>query len=165
MAAPVLYSGTGWTVVIEDLADAVAEKRGGQLGVALGRLLPKGYSRESFAGKQANPLDQARIAELGRFIEQGQKETGVPGVALGLVQDGKVIFADGFGVKELGGTGEAGWRDAVHDRIEHQGAHHADAGKAGRRAQDELGYAGHHAVIPTSSWATQRRPRACSSSS
>lgn len=101
--ALVLYSGTSWTVVIEDMADAVAEKRGGQVGVALGRLLPKGYSRESFADKQANTLDQARIAELGRFIEQGQRETGVPGVALGLVQDGKVIFVDGFGVKELGG--------------------------------------------------------------
>jgi CubicO group peptidase (beta-lactamase class C family) len=104
VAAAVQYAGTTWTVVIEDLADAVAGKRGGQLGVALGRLLPKGYMRESFAGKKANTLDQARIAELGRFIEQGQKETGVPGVALGLVQDGKVIFADGFGVKELGGT-------------------------------------------------------------
>ncbi len=80
------------------------EARADRLGVALGRLLPKGYSRESFAGKKANPLDQARIAELGRFIEQGETETGVPGVALGLVQDGKVIFADGYGVKELGGT-------------------------------------------------------------
>ncbi len=104
VAAVVEYAGMTWTVVIEDMADAVAEKRGGQLGVALGRLLPKGYSRESFAGKKANTLDQARITELGRFIEQGQNETEVPGVALGLVQDGKVIFADGFGVKELGGT-------------------------------------------------------------
>ena len=72
--------------------------------MALGRLLPKGYSRESFAGKQANSLNQQRIAELSRFIQQGQKETQVPGVALGLVQNGKVIFADGFGVKELDGT-------------------------------------------------------------
>lgn len=104
VAALVFYSGTSWTVVIEDMADAVAEKRAGQIGVALGRLLPKGYSRESFADKKANKLDQARIAELGRFIEQGQRETGVPGVALGLVQDGRVIFAGGFGVKELGGT-------------------------------------------------------------
>jgi CubicO group peptidase (beta-lactamase class C family) len=102
--ALVYYSGTSWTVVIEDLADEVAEKRGGQIGVALGRLLPKGYSRESFAGKRANPLDQRRIADLARFIEHGQKETGVPGVALGLVQDGKLVFAGGFGVKELGGT-------------------------------------------------------------
>jgi CubicO group peptidase (beta-lactamase class C family) len=102
--ALVLYSGTSWTVVVEDMADAVGEKRGSQVALALGRLLPKGYSRESFAGKKANVLDQARIAELGRFIEQGEKELGVPGVSLGLVQDGKLIFADGFGVKELNGS-------------------------------------------------------------
>jgi len=102
VSALVMYSGTSWTVVIFDMDEGVAEKRGGQIGVALSRLLPKGYSRESFAGKQANVLNQQRIAELGRFIEQGEKETQVPGVALGLVQNGKVIFADGFGVKDLG---------------------------------------------------------------
>ncbi len=104
VAAVLLYSGSSWTVVIEDLADAVAGKRGSQVALIFSRLLPKGYSRESFAGKKANTLDQARIAELRRFVEQGQKVLGVPGVGLGLVQDGKVVFADGFGVKELGGT-------------------------------------------------------------
>jgi CubicO group peptidase (beta-lactamase class C family) len=98
------YSGSSWTVVIEDVADAVAGKRGAQLSLIFSRLLPKGYSRESFAGKKANTLDQARIAELSRFVEQGQKALGVPGVGLGMVQDGKVVFAGGFGVKELGGT-------------------------------------------------------------
>src|ERR1017187_9601209 len=39
VAVLVSYSGTSWTVVIEDMADAVAEKRGGQIGVALGRLM------------------------------------------------------------------------------------------------------------------------------
>jgi CubicO group peptidase (beta-lactamase class C family) len=102
--AIVYYSGSSWTVLIEDVADAVAGKRGAQLSLIFGRLLPKGYSRESFAGRKANTLDQARIAELGRFVEQGQKVLGVPGVGLGVVQDGKVVFAGGFGVKELGGT-------------------------------------------------------------
>jgi Beta-lactamase len=102
--AVVFYSGSSWTVAIEDLADAVAGKRGAQVALIFGRLLPKGYTRESFAGKKANLLDQARIAELGRFVEQGQKTVGVPGVAVGLVQNGKVVFADGFGVKDLGGT-------------------------------------------------------------
>ena len=86
------------------MADAVGGKRGGQINLIFGRLLPKGYSRESFAGKTAHSLDQARIAELARFIEQAQKSSRVPGVALGLVQDGKVVFAGGFGVKELGGS-------------------------------------------------------------
>jgi len=102
--AIVYYSGSSWTVVIEDVADAIAGKRGAQLSLIFSRLLPKGYSRESFAGKKANTLDQARIAELGRFVEQGQKVLGVPGVGLGVVQGGKVVFAGGFGVKELGGT-------------------------------------------------------------
>lgn len=96
------FAGSTWTVAIEDLDDAVAGKRGAQVTLVLGRLLPKGYTRETFAGKKANTLDQQRIAALAKFIQDGQKETGVPGVALGLVQDGKVIFADGFGVKELG---------------------------------------------------------------
>ena len=104
VAALVSYSGSHWTVVIEDLADAVAGKRGAQVALILGRLLPKGYSRESFAGKKANALDQARIAELVHFIESGQKVLGVPGVAFGLVQDGKVVFTDGFGTKELGSS-------------------------------------------------------------
>ncbi len=104
VAALVAYSGTTWTVVIRDLADSVAEKRGAQVALVMGRLLPKGYSRESFAGRKAAVLDSARIAELTRFIEQAQKATGVPGVALGVVQGGKVVFADGLGRKELGGT-------------------------------------------------------------
>ena len=103
VAAIVLYSGSNWTVVIEDLGQAVEEKRLGQVALVFDRLLPKGYTRESFAGKRANILDPNRLAELTAFIERGQKETRVPGVALGLVQDGKVIFADGCGVKELGG--------------------------------------------------------------
>ncbi len=102
--AVVYYSGSSWTVIIEDMADAVAGKRGAQLSLIFSRLLPKGYSRESFAGKKANTLDQARISELSRFVEQGQKVLGVPGVGLGVVQNGKVVFAGGFGVKDLGGT-------------------------------------------------------------
>jgi CubicO group peptidase (beta-lactamase class C family) len=104
VTAFVYYFGINWTVIVQDLSEPVEEKRVGQVALIMGRLLPKGYTRESFAGKKANVLDSVRIAELRRFIEQGQKATGVPGVALGLVQDGKVIFADGFGVKDLGGT-------------------------------------------------------------
>lgn len=102
--ASTLFAGDAWTVVIYDMAQAVGEKRGAQVALIFDKLLPRGYSRETFAGKKANPLDAARIAALKKFIEDGQKATGVPGVGLGLVQDGKVVFADGLGVRELGGT-------------------------------------------------------------
>ena len=91
-----------WTVTIYDMAQAVGEKRAAQVNAVFGKLLPKGYQRESFAGRKAHTLDAARIAELGRFVETAMRLTKVPGVSVGLYQDGKVVFADGFGVRELG---------------------------------------------------------------
>lgn len=96
------FANGRWNVDILDLSDPVAEKRGAQITLVFGRLLPKGYVRESFAGKKANTLDQARLAELSRFVEAGMKELKIPGVAVGIVQGGKVVFADGYGVKDLG---------------------------------------------------------------
>lgn len=102
VAAQAQLANDTWTVVIGDLAQATTEKRGAQIGVALGQLLPKGGARESFANKKANVLDKARLAALTKFIEDGRKLFDVAGVALGIVQDGKVVFAGGFGVRQLG---------------------------------------------------------------
>jgi CubicO group peptidase (beta-lactamase class C family) len=102
VAASAAFAGGAWTVVLYDMAQAVGEKRAAQTSLILGRLYPKGYTRESFAGRKAHALDAARIADLGRFVEEGRKALGVPGVALGLVQNGKVVFSGGFGQRELG---------------------------------------------------------------
>ena len=91
-----------WTVTLYDMATDVGEKRAAQASLIYGKLLPKGYVRESFAGKKALPLDARRIAELTGFVQTAMKLTGVPGVSVGIYQDGKVVFADGFGVRELG---------------------------------------------------------------
>jgi len=91
-----------WTVLIYDVAQDVGGKRGAQVRLIFGKLLPKGYQRESFAGKTAHRLNAERVAELGGFVRRAMQLTGVPGVSMGLIQDGKVIFADGFGVRELG---------------------------------------------------------------
>jgi CubicO group peptidase (beta-lactamase class C family) len=100
--AGVQFAGGVWTVWIYDMASEIAEKRGAQVNLVFSSLLPKGYSRESFAGRKANKLDPARIAELTRYIEVGQEASGVPGVSVGIIQDGKVVLSAGFGVRELG---------------------------------------------------------------
>jgi CubicO group peptidase (beta-lactamase class C family) len=87
---------------VGDISRAVAEKRGAQFALMLNRLLPKDGERESFAGRQAHTLDAARIAALGEFVRDAQRQLGIPGVAIGLVQDGKVVFQGGFGVRALG---------------------------------------------------------------
>lgn len=102
IAAGAMRSGDVWTIVIYDMSQPTAEKRLAQVQLVLGRLMPKGYQRETFAGKKANALDDKRIAALGAFLERARMELAVPGVALGLMQNGRVVFAGGFGVRELG---------------------------------------------------------------
>ena len=94
------FAAEVWTVVIYDLSQPVAEKRGAQIALIFDRLLPKGYSRESFAGKKAHPLNEARLTELKRFVEEGRKQLRIPGVALGIIQHGNDMFS-GFGIRDI----------------------------------------------------------------
>ena len=95
-------SGDLWTATIYDMSDATGEKRAAAVQLVYGGLLPRGFVREAFAGRKAATLDAARLARLSAFTETAMKELGVPGVAVGIIQNGKVVFADGFGVRELG---------------------------------------------------------------
>jgi len=90
-----------YTVLIYDVANDVGEKRGSQLRAISDRLLPKGYQRESFAGKPAHALDAGRVDALKAFVEGARKAYDVPGVAIGLIDHGKVVFAGGLGVREI----------------------------------------------------------------
>ena len=47
-------------------------------------------------------LDAARAEKLIAFAEEARSLTRVPGVALAVVQDGKVVLEKGLGVRELG---------------------------------------------------------------
>jgi CubicO group peptidase (beta-lactamase class C family) len=102
VSASVRRANGVWNVALYDMADDVAEKRLAQVGLIFGKLLPKGYTRESFAGRRAPPIDGARLAELQAFVQRAMAATGVPGVGLGIVQDGRVVHAGGLGVRQLG---------------------------------------------------------------
>jgi len=94
-------AGSAWLVAIVDATDPTFEKRGSQVSLALQSLRPKGYARESFAGRNAHPLNAERIAVLKEFIADGMRELGVPGVALSFIDNGRVVHVP-LGVKELG---------------------------------------------------------------
>ena len=102
VAAGAWFANDGWTVWIYDMSNAVGGKRGAAVSLVLSSLRPKGYARESFAGMKAKKLDQARLAELTGFVESGLQESRVPGTSLAIIQDGKVVYSGGFGVRELG---------------------------------------------------------------
>src|SRR5262249_47275247 len=102
VAAIASRAGSTWTVVLLDGGEPTFEKRGAALGLILQSLRPKGYTKESFAGKKAHPLDAARIAELKSFLETGMKQLGVPGASFALIDNNKIVYEGGLGVRELG---------------------------------------------------------------
>jgi CubicO group peptidase (beta-lactamase class C family) len=95
-------AGGDWLVVIVDAALSTFEKRNAALSLAIGSLRPKGYERERFAERKAHALDAERIALLKEFTQDVMREFSIPGVGLGLIDAGKVVFEGGLGVKTLG---------------------------------------------------------------
>lgn len=100
--ATAFRKGKAWTVVVADVDQAIAEKRSSQYGKIAQRFQPVGYARESFAGRSAHKLDAARLQAVADFVESMRKEFEVPGVAIGIIEDGKVVMSRGFGTRELG---------------------------------------------------------------
>ncbi len=97
-------AGAHWIVAIEDGSAATFERRQAAAALVFQSLRPKGYVRESFAGRMPHRLDAARVAALRSFVETSMRELDVPGVGLALIDHGKVVYEGGLGVRELGKT-------------------------------------------------------------
>jgi CubicO group peptidase (beta-lactamase class C family) len=95
-------AGGLWTVLILDVSEPTLEKRTAPVSLILQSLRPKGYARESFAGRKPERLDTAHIAELKTFVETSMQELGIPGASMALIDGDKVVYEGGLGVRELG---------------------------------------------------------------
>jgi CubicO group peptidase (beta-lactamase class C family) len=95
-------AGEAWTVLLIDFTEPTFERRAAPRGLITQSLRPKGYQRESFAGRKPHALDAERIAQMKSLVELGMRELGVPGVGFSLIDGGKVVFEGGLGVRELG---------------------------------------------------------------
>ncbi len=102
LVAIALHSGDLWTVAILDGTEPTFEKRGAQINLLVESLRPKGYKRESFAGRKPLPLTPERIEALKSFVATSMEKLGVPGAGLALIDNGKVVYEGGLGVRELG---------------------------------------------------------------
>ena len=91
-----------WTVVLVDGKQPTFEKRGAAASLVLGSLRPGTYQRETFAGRKAGALNAERIGQMKEFVEMAMKRLDVPGVGLAFIENGKVVWEGGVGVKELG---------------------------------------------------------------
>ncbi len=101
VSAGTMFANNTWTVWVYNMAHSIGGKRGAQVRLVFSSLRPKGYEKESFAGKKPHFLKAEKLAELKAYIKLAMQTTGVPSGGLGIIQNGKVVFADGFGVKDF----------------------------------------------------------------
>lgn len=102
LQALVLRKDDRWSVILARGAVATFAKRGAQLAQSLASLRPANFAKETFAGRDANALTPERIAELTAFVEQAMKDLEIPGVGLALIEDDRIVWEGGLGVKAQG---------------------------------------------------------------
>jgi CubicO group peptidase (beta-lactamase class C family) len=101
-SALAMRSGTSWTVLIVDGAESTMNKRSAAAALIERSLRPAGYVRETFAGKRPHHLTPERIQALRDFVAESARTLEVPGVGIALIDQGKVVYQGGYGVRELG---------------------------------------------------------------
>jgi CubicO group peptidase (beta-lactamase class C family) len=101
-SALALRKGSAWTVLIVDGSAGTAAKRSAAVSVVQQGLRPAGFQKESFAGKTAHELTPERVRLLTDFVEKSRQQLEVPGIGFALIDDGKLLWQGGFGVRALG---------------------------------------------------------------
>jgi CubicO group peptidase (beta-lactamase class C family) len=91
----------GVVIIIDVTAERMATREP-QVTLLMSSLFAPGHAPRTLAGQPAKPLDADRIAALLRFLDDARTRLAIPGVGIGMVQDGKVVHAGGLGVRRLG---------------------------------------------------------------
>jgi len=99
-----MRKGSSWTVMLMDSSEAASDKRGAAAFLIQQSLRPAGYQRETFAGKKAHALDATRVKVLTDFVAQALKTLEIPGAGIALIDNGRVVYQGGIGLRELGGN-------------------------------------------------------------
>ena len=128
------------------------------LALALGGLAPvaaQDATAADLSGVAPLPLTGDRLAEFEAYVAATLAMMGVPGAAVAVVQGGEVVYLDGFGVKELGGTDPVTPDTLMRVASVTKPVTTHAGGDARRRRPRRLGHAGRRAAARL----RPRRPR------
>lgn len=103
-----VYQGVGQRVgdqiyvLLFDVDLAAATERAAQIQIIATGFTIKNVTAADLSGMTAQSMDADLNAEFSAYIEETRTQLNVPGAAIIVVQDGKVVYEQGFGVRELG---------------------------------------------------------------
>jgi CubicO group peptidase (beta-lactamase class C family) len=98
-----LKEGTVYALLFEGALDA-ATRRSSQLQIIASGFAITGVAETELTGVAPKRFAGAVVDQFEAYVADLMARTKVPGASVAVVQDGKVVFAKGFGVKEQGGS-------------------------------------------------------------
>lgn len=81
------------------VANLRANRRKFLKSVALGAAI--GYSSGGVSSQAASELS-ARLEKLDKYVNKAMRAWNVPGLAIGVVKDGRLVHSKGYGLRQLG---------------------------------------------------------------
>jgi CubicO group peptidase (beta-lactamase class C family) len=97
-----MVDGTAYLLLVDAKLEAL-QRRGAQVNIIDSGFTISGLETIDLAAVDALPVDETISAQLSDFIENGLANYGIPGAAVSVVQDGKVVYQETFGTTVLGG--------------------------------------------------------------
>ncbi|HUJ41511.1 MAG TPA: serine hydrolase domain-containing protein [Candidatus Acidoferrales bacterium] len=85
-------------------AKGAVSRRQMQIAEVLQNWKPQGLAEPSLAGSRRRKWGDEQSAGMGEFLRRGTAVLQVPGAAIAVVQGGRIVFAEGFGVTKIGSS-------------------------------------------------------------
>ena len=92
------YKGQ-WSVLLLDGHLGTIAKRGAAARGMLGSLTRLGFSPENLSGRKAAIMNPDKVQALLDFVKTSIDGLSVPGAGVGIIQNGKLVYSGGVGVK------------------------------------------------------------------
>lgn len=93
----------GQVYILLARADLIAlQQRASQAQIVLTGFKIKAIEDVDLTNVEPLPVTEAMLAELEAYITDAMTRYDIPGAAVAVVQDGEIVYAKGFGVRELG---------------------------------------------------------------
>jgi len=96
-----VFKGAAYLILL-DGSKAGFDKRMGQFILVFDTWRPDGFKKEDISQHKVKAFSQSDALEMDSFLAKSTAALDVPGTAVAIVQDGKIVYRNAIGVKTLG---------------------------------------------------------------
>lgn len=90
-----------WSVLLLDGHLGTIAKRGAAARSTLNSLIRSGFISENLSDRIATILNANKVKEFVNFVATSADDLSIPGIGIGIIQNGQIVYSGGTGVKNI----------------------------------------------------------------